>query len=75
MLIIRVIQLDQKCNMLSVNMVAFGSFEPINIGHVRSKMVEFQLINKVENSDRLILVTTASGGVLRVYLDLINDDS
>ena len=69
-----VIQLDQKCDMASVNTVAFGSFEIINIGPVRSKTIEFWLINKVKNSDGLVSVITTSGEVIRVHPDLINDD-
>ena len=69
-----VIQLNQKYDTALVNIVAFGSFEPINIGPVRSKMVEFRLINKVESSDGLVSVTTASGEVIRVHPDLISDD-
>ena len=55
-------------------MVAFGSFKPTNIGPVISKTVEFRLINKVESSDGLILVATASGEMIRVHFDLINHD-
>ena len=69
-----VLQPDQKCDIASVNMVAIGSFEPTNIGPVISKTVEFRLINKVESSDGLILVATASGEMIRVHFDLINHD-
>ena len=55
-------------------MVAFGSFEPINIGPVKSKIVKFRLINKVESSDGLVSVTTAFGEMIRVHPNLINDD-
>ena len=55
-------------------MVAFGSFEPINIGLVRSKTVEFQLINKLESGHRLVSVITTSGEMIRVHPNLINDD-
>ncbi|XXG56108.1 hypothetical protein AAC387_Pa03g3610 [Persea americana] len=70
-----VIQLDQKCDIASVKMVAFGSFEPTNIGSIISKTVEFRPINKVENSDELVSITTSFGKVIRVHLDLISDDS
>ena len=54
---------------MSINIVAFGSFEP-----VRSKMVEFRLINKVNSSDGLVSITTAAGEMIQVHPDLINDE-
>ena len=53
-------------------MVAFGSFEPVNIEAIRSKTVKFRLIDKVE--DRLVSVATTSEEKIRVGHDLINDD-
>ena len=74
MLMKGVIQLNQKCNTTSVNMVAFGSFEPTNILPVLPNTVEFRLINKVKNSNRLISVTIASGEMIWRHADLIIDD-
>ena len=59
---------------MSVNVVAFGSFEPTNIGPVIPKTIEFRLINEVENGDGLVSVTTASGEMMQVHPDLINDN-
>ncbi|XXG41707.1 hypothetical protein AAC387_Pa01g2119 [Persea americana] len=41
-----VIQLDKKCDFASVDMVAFGSFKPTNIGPFIPRTMEFRLINK-----------------------------
>ena len=67
-----VIQLDKKCESAEVNIVAFGSFEPTNILLVIQKMIEFQLINKVEDGDGLVSVAIASGEVIQMHPDLIN---
>ena len=66
--------LDQKYDTASVNIMAFGLFEPINIGLVISKTIKFRLIHKVENSYGLVSVTTGSMEMIRVHPDLINDD-
>ena len=63
-----IIQLDQKYDTASVNMVAFGSFEPVNIEPIRSKTVEFWLINKVESSNGLVAVTTTFGETIWVLV-------
>ena len=68
-----IIQLDQKYDTASVNMVAFGSFKPINIEPIRSKTVEFRLINKVESNNGLVSVTTVCGETIWVHPDLIKD--
>ena len=67
-------QLNKKCDSASVNMVAFGPFKPTNIGPFIPKMVEFWLINKVENGDGLVPVTIAFGEVIQVHPNLINDE-
>ena len=69
-----VIQLNKKCASTSVKMVTFGSFKPTNIGPFILKTVEFRLINKVKNGDGLVSITTASGEVIWVHHDLINDE-
>ena len=69
-----VIQLDKKCDSALGEMVAFGSFKPTNIGPFIPKTMEFWPINKVENGDDLISVTTASGEVIWVNPNLIYDE-
>ena len=55
-------------------MVSIGSFEPINIEHIKSKTVEFRLINKVESNDEFVSVTISSREMICVHPDLIKDD-
>lgn len=41
-----IIQLDKKCDTASINVVAFGSFEPIDVGPIVARTVEFRLIHE-----------------------------